>query len=148
MTDLKSILEENKQERERLLKLMSGLKEAEFAKRLPNGWTVGVTLAHLAFWDFRQAWLLEKWLREGGKGPVFLLDVDAINAALASLSAAIPRGEVVRLTQEATEKADGLVAGMTQAQVDEFLKVGSERFLRRSLHRKDHLDKLEKALKG
>lgn len=43
---------------------------------------------------------------------------------------------------------NGWTAGMAQAQVEEFLKTGSERFLRRSLHRGEHLDKIEKVLRG
>ena len=41
---------------------------------------------------------------------------------------------------------DQEVEGLTPAFVEEVLKNGNERMLRRSLHRKDHLDKIEKAL--
>lgn len=146
MADLKSIIEENQKERDRLLSLMAALRESDFSRHLPNGWTIGVALAHIAFWDLRQVALLTKWLEKGGQGPILPLDADAINAPLAVLSEAIPPRGVVKLATEAAEKADGLVARMTQAQVDEFLKEGSERFLRRALHRGEHLDKIEKTL--
>jgi len=148
MADLKSIIEENQKERERLLSLMAALRESDFSRRLSNGWTIGVALAHIAFWDLRQVTLLTQWLQKGGQSPVLPLDADAINAPLAILSEAVPPRGVVKIATEASQKADGLVAGMTQAQVDEFLKVGSERFLRRALHRREHLDKIEKALKN
>src|SRR5579871_3021474 len=143
MAELKSIIEENARERERLVSLLNALRESDYARVLPNGWTIGVALAHIAFWDLRAARLLEKWIQEGGQGPVLPLDADVVNAPLAVLSAAIPPKNIQKLAAEAAEKADGLVAGMTQAQVDEFLKAGSERFLLRALHRGEHLDKIE-----
>jgi hypothetical protein len=146
LADLQQIIQENRSQRERLISLMKALRESDFAKRQPNGWTVGVALVHIAFWDLRQVTLLTKWLEKGGEGPVVPLDPDAINAPLAVISEAIPPQGVVKLATEASEKSDNLVADMTQAQVDEFLKGGSERFLRRALHRREHLDKIEKAL--
>jgi hypothetical protein len=146
MADLQAFIQENKKERERLLAFMAGLKDGDFTRRMPNGWTVVVTLAHLAFWDFRQATALNRYLTEGRL--IGSLDALAVNDPLSLLSEAIPGPMVVKLTKAAAEMADGMVEKLTQAQADELLGLGLERNLRRSLHRRDHLDKIEKALKN
>ena len=146
MPQLSTILQENKRERERLLGLMAGLKEADFAKRLPNGWSVSVALAHLAFWDLSMAARLNNWLHKGVK-PVWM-DAEAVNGPLARLSEALPPKVVIQLATEAAETVDGIVEKLTQAQADELLKIGPDRFLRRALHRQEHLDKIETALKS
>ncbi len=145
MADLQTMIRDNQEERQRLLTLMAGLKEEDFKRRLANGWSVSVTLAHLAFWDFRQATMFQRWISEG-KAPG-TLDADAVNDPLNLLCEAIPSATVVKFTKAAAEIADQTVEKLTQAQVDEFLKVGNERFLHRALHRRNHLDKIEKALK-
>jgi hypothetical protein len=146
MADLKSIVQDNQKERERLLAFMAGLKEKDFKRRLPNGWSVSVALAHLAFWDFRQVTMLQRWLAE--KKAPGTLDVLAINEPLSLLSEAIPGPVVVKFTKAAAEMSDQSVEALTQAQADEFLKVGTERFLHRAQHRREHLDKIVKALEG
>src|SRR5690348_15850869 len=104
MSQLKHFIENNQKERERLFALVDGLKEADFAKKLPNGWTVGVALAHLAFWDLSQVTRLKAWLEKGTKPPS--LDADAVNEALAILSASLPPKEVVKLVHQAAEAID------------------------------------------
>ncbi len=146
MVDLNSMIRDNEKERERLIKLMARLKETELRKRLPNGWSVSVALAHLAFWDFYQVNTLQRWIMEGRKPDS--TDSLIVNDSLSLLSEAIPSPTVVKFTQAAAEMADKLVEKLTQAQADEFLKVGSERLLHRALHRRMHLDKIEQALQA
>jgi hypothetical protein len=43
--------ESNRVQTERLRKLVGRLDAEMLAIRLPNGWTVAVALAHIAFWD-------------------------------------------------------------------------------------------------
>lgn len=146
MADLKDIIRDNQKELVRLKALVGTLKEKDFAKLLPNGWTVGVALAHLAFWDQRASMLLRNWLEKGAPPASIPGDPEAINNPLAVVSQAIPPAATARLALQAAETADGQVKGLTPQKAGEFLKVGSERFLHRALHRRDHLDKIEKAL--
>jgi hypothetical protein len=146
MADLQSFNLENTKERARLKALAAGLKEGDFTRRLPNGWTVGATLAHLAFWDLRQVNLLKRWLEKDAQPAS--IDPDAINGPLAVLSEKIPAPAVVQLVTDAAEQADGAVEKLTPSQAETILKIGSERFLRRALHRREHLDKIEKTLHG
>ncbi len=146
MPDLHTIIRENKKERERLLAFMAGLKESDFLRTLPNGWTVGVTLAHLAFWDLSQVARLKRWLLEDVKPAS--LDAEAVNGPLAALSEAIHPHAVVKLTIGAAEAIDLLIEELTAEQAETLVEMGLERNLRRSVHRKNHLDKVEKAIKG
>lgn len=144
MADLQTMIQENKKERERLLSFMAGLKEENLMRRLPNGWSVSVTLAHLAFWDFRMVTMMHRWLTE--KRTPGTLDAVAVNDPLSLLCESIPPQTVVKFTKAAAEMADQAVEKLTQEQADEFLKVGNERFLHRAQHRREHLDKIVKAL--
>jgi hypothetical protein len=144
MADLQTIILENQKERERLLEVMEHLREEDFQRRLPNGWTLSVTLVHLAFWDLRQAMVLKSWMSEGGKFGT--LDARTINDPLGLISESIPPKAAVKLAAEAAEKADGLVGKLSQTQVEELMEMGQERTLRRCLHRRAHLDKIVQAL--
>jgi hypothetical protein len=148
MADLQTINQENRWERERLLGLMGGLKEADFNRRLSNGWTVTVTLAHLAFWDLRQYSMLKRW-REGGQKPgaISTLDPLSVNYPLSILCEVIPHEAVVKLAADAAGTIDEEVRKLTPAQAEELIKMGLERNLHRALHRREHLAKIEMALK-
>ncbi len=145
MSKLQIIIEENQKERERLLAFMAGLSEKDFNFRLPKGWTITMVLGHLAFWDIRQATLLRRWIQEGVQPAS--LDADAVNEGVSRLSAAIAPQAVVKLAADAAQTIDSAIEQLTPAQADELLQMGLERNLHRALHRKDHLDKIEKAMK-
>jgi hypothetical protein len=147
MPDLQTILQGNRKERERLLALVAGLKESDFQRRLPNGWTIGVTLVHLAFWDLRQAAMLKRWLEQGVKpAPIASMDPDVVNGPLATLSETIPSQAVVKLVTDAAQAIDELVKKLTPAQAEELSQSGLERNIHRAQHRRHHLDKIEKTL--
>jgi hypothetical protein len=147
MPDFQTIIQNNRKERERLSALAHGSKE-DLARRLPNGWTVAVTLAHLAFWDLRQAFLLKRWLEQGVKPSSIPnpLDVEAINGSLSVLSEALPPKAAAELVMEAAEAIDLKVEKLAPEQAEELVKMGLERLLHRALHRRSHLDKIDKAL--
>ena len=146
MPDLKMMIEDNRKERERLLALLSKKQGVDLGKRLLNGWTVKGTLAHLAFWDLRQLSLIKRWVMDGTKpGNV---DPEGVNDALVLFSEFIPSTSVVNLVIAAAEAVDREVEKLTPAQAEELLKMGLERNIHRALHRRNHLDKIEKALKG
>lgn len=144
MPDLKTIVEENQNQRERLVSLMKALRESDYSRALPNGWTVGVALAHLAFWDLSQVARLKRWLQDDVKPSS--LDAEAVNGPLAALSEALPPKAVVKLAAGAAEAIDRLVEQLTPEQVETLLGMGLERNLRRSVHRQNHLDKIEELL--
>jgi hypothetical protein len=137
---------ENAEERRRLARLITHLTEEQLALTLPNGWTVAVALAHLAFWDLRQAALLRRWIEEGVKPGN--LDAEAINEPLSQLCEVLPLEAAVALALDAAEAVDQAVANLTEAQAEELIQMGLEPNLRRHAHRKNHLDKIEPVLKS
>ncbi len=53
--------ESNRRQAERLRKLVARLDPSMLAVRLPNGWTIAVSLAHIAFWDRQRLCLMRRW---------------------------------------------------------------------------------------
>jgi hypothetical protein len=51
---------ENAHKRQRLRALVARLRDDDLTRPLPNGWTVAITLAHLAFWDRQRLALLRR----------------------------------------------------------------------------------------
>ena len=58
-------LAENNAERARLQGLVARLTDADMARAMSEGWTVGVGLLHLAFWDRLSLSKFEEWERTG-----------------------------------------------------------------------------------
>jgi hypothetical protein len=146
MTDFNYFVAENKNERDRLLTLTSRLTNKELGVKLPNGWTLAMTLSHLAFWDLTQANRLKNWI-EKGEAPT-LIKGNSENDALAVLAAVIPPQETVKLVNESAEAIDRELEKLDKGKVENLMKMGFERMLRRSLHRKTHLDQIEKTLEA
>ena len=144
MPDLQTIIQDNRKERERLLALLTNKKGVDLGRRLMNGWTVKGALTHLAFWDLRQLSMLKRWIMDGKK-PV-QVDADSINDPISLISEFIPSPSVVNLVIAAAEAVDKEVESLTPAQAEELVKMGLERNIHRALHRRNHLDKIDKAL--
>ncbi len=51
MTSNQAFIERNRASRQRLQDLLAQATDETMARTLPNGWSVGATLAHIAFWD-------------------------------------------------------------------------------------------------
>ena len=91
--------------RKKLLALTDRLSDADMARMVSGqGWTVGVALGHLAFWDQRARVLLKRWKAGGiGDSPN---DIDVVNDSMIPFLKAIPPAEVRRLVREAAEGID------------------------------------------
>lgn len=137
---------QNTAERERLIRLTSNLGDTDLKRDLPNGWSVATKLAHLAFWDEYVLAQLRKWERSGFTSTS--VEVDAVNEAVRSLSEAIPLRATVQLAQAAAEAIDAHLVGISQELRAAIEASGRVRLLNRSLHRREHLDQIEKALRG
>jgi len=135
---------ENTSERERLFKITASLREEDLRRPLPNGWSVATKLLHLAFWDRYCLALLKSW--KSTTPSLSSLDVDAVNDAVRMLSGAIPLQTVPTLVREAAEAVDRHVAGISPELRSAIEALGRVRLLNRSIHRRAHLDQIEKAL--
>ena len=130
-------------ERERLQALVQRLTDAELGTTLNDGWTVAAVLAHLAFWDRRAANLVERWLRQGiGRSDA---DVDAINDAAKAQWLALPPRVAA---QQAVQAARAIDAALDAAPdlVEQIVAIGYPINPSRAVHRREHLDEIERAL--
>jgi hypothetical protein len=74
------------------------------------------------------------------------VEADAINAAVAVLSEAVPPREAGQLAVEAADAIDRVLERLPADKVAAAEAAGLTRLLNRSLHRVDHLDQIERAL--
>ncbi len=127
----------------RMKQLVEGLSDQQLNIVLPNGWTVSVTLAHLAFWDQRVSRVIEMAQMQG---KVIRTELDIqLNDILEPFFRAIPPREAVRLALESADKLDQQLEDCSAERIGQ-LEVESPRWVDRSLHRNDHLDEIEKFL--
>jgi Mycothiol maleylpyruvate isomerase N-terminal domain len=143
----REFVEENNASRLELGELIGRLGERSYEIEVGPGWTVSTVLCHLAFWDQRVLFVLKKW-KTAGFEPSRLtpLSVDSINQAAATLAQAVPGQAAARLAIESAAAVDSQVAETSDELAGQMLSAGFERFLRRSLHRREHLQKIECAL--
>ncbi len=145
MTLDRSFVELNRAATNRLRALVARLTDADLQHPVGEHWTVAITLAHLAFWDRRVLAILDK-TESSGKLVTFELDLAANDVAL-PLWAAIPPREAVRLALEAAETVDRRLENFPPALLEAVYNE-SKRWVVRAMHRTDHLDAAEAALKG
>lgn len=146
MTD-RSFVEENRAARQELADLIARLDERSFQCVAGSGWTVSTLLCHLAFWDRRALFLLTEW--EGGRFETARLSsqaIDSINEAVKAVSQAVPGPAAARLALDGAAAVDSRVAEIGDELCGRIVAAGFERSLRRSLHRREHLQKIREAL--
>ena len=143
----RSYIAENAAELRRLRTLVERLSDADLARPTPGGWTVASSLAHVAFWDQRILFWLDRW--ERGESPRGLeeADVDWINDAGKPLCLALPPRVAARLTVEVAEEVDRRLAALTDERISANKAAGEPLFLTRAHHRKTHLDEIERVLR-
>ena len=142
----RSYVAENAAELHRLRTLVSRLSDADLARPTPGGWTVASSLAHVAFWDQRILFWLDRL--ERGEAPRRLdeADIDWINDAGKPLCLALPPRVAARLTVEIAEQVDRRLTSLADERVAANEAAGEPLFLTRAHHRKTHLDEIDRVL--
>jgi hypothetical protein len=141
--------ERNREQLERLRSLMERLSDDDLARPLGDGaWTVGATLAHMAYYDTRVAANLEVSLRHGlprywWEGE----ETTGVNRARTPGWYAMPGREAAQRALAAAEAVDTLVASLPPEFAAEVMR---ERpgALERAWHRIEHLDEIEQGLRA
>ena len=134
---------QNREQLERLRRLVTRLGDDDLRRELPDGWTIADALAHLAFYDRRAQILLERFAREGVFASPY--DYETINAALPYLTRRIPPHDIAAEVVEAAEAADRAAAAVPVALVGEIRRLNQVK-LERADHRRSHLDDIESLL--
>jgi hypothetical protein len=140
------ILARNDASRLRLEALVARLSDADLTRELECAWSVGVALAHLAFWDTLDVALLQRW--RAGQRPSIEPDwyADAVNAAALPAWRLVPARDAARLALHAASAIDAAVASL-DAWIIEALRARNEGWMvRRYLHRREHIAQIEEAL--
>ncbi len=139
----RSFIERNRTGTARLRTLAATLSDAQLQRPVGEHWTVAIALAHLAFWDRRVLALVDA---ADTAGEVVDIPIDlAVNDISLPLWAAIPPRTAAELAVASAEALDRRLAELPAAQVAA-IRVRSERWVDRSLHRNAHLDEIEAAL--
>ena len=143
----RSYIAENAAELRRLRALVERLSDADLARPTPGGWTVAASLAHVAFWDQRILFWLDRW--EQGEPPRSLVggDVDWVNDAKKPLCLALPPRVAARLAVEIAEQVDRRLAALADDRIVANKEAGEPLFLSRAHHRKTHHDEIERVLR-
>jgi hypothetical protein len=145
MTLDRSFVERNRASTERIRALAARLTDEAMQHRVGEHWTVAIALAHLAFWDRRVMYVLDMTERDG---KVFIPEIDIfVNDLSLPLWAAIPPREAARLAIETSEELDRRLEDFSPALLEE-IHAYNQRWVVRALHRGEHLDEVDAALKG
>jgi hypothetical protein len=140
---------ENDAERERLRALVRRLGDQDLARPMDGGWTVAAVLAHVAFWDQRIVVLLDEWERQGPSWTPPMedaRDADWVNDAAKPLCLALPPRVAAELAVSIAESVDRRVETVSDAIVEANARAGPLLNWRRAVHRREHLDEIERAL--
>ncbi len=141
----RSFVEQNRTSTQRIRTLAGRLSDAQMQKRVGEQWTVAVVLAHLAFWDRRVLYVLD---RTEAEGKLASPEIDnAVNDIGLPLMAAVPPKEAARLAIETAESLDARLEKYPPALLEQVYNF-NKRFVVRALHRGEHLDEVDKALKS
>jgi hypothetical protein len=129
----------------RIRELAARSTDEQLATRVGEHWTVGVVFAHLSFWDRRVVDVLDRVGDGTTDVDVPTVDVVANDLALPGWLALAPRA-AAGLAITAAEELDRRLEAAPDAAL---ARVGSanDRWVRRHLHRNEHLDEAEAALR-
>jgi hypothetical protein len=135
----------NRLSRERMRALSGRLSEAELQTPVGEHWTVAIVFAHLAFWDRRVMYVLDRTRQDGA---LFIPEIDIfVNDLSLPLWAAIPPRQATSIGLEAAETVDRQLETFPPALLEEIYTY-NQRWVIRALHRNQHLDEAEAALQS
>ena len=138
-------VKENTNERERLKSLVERLSDEELSLPMGDDWTISIALAHLSFWDQRALILVRKW-KKTGVVELSPIDIDVTNDSLLSTWRALPPRVAANLAVSSAEEIDRELAKASSDLIAAIERLGEKFRLYRSIHRKMHIDEIEKTL--
>ena len=145
MTLDQSFVELNRASTNRIRALAASLTDEEMQHPVGEHWTVGIALAHLAWWDRRVMVVLDMTERNGA---LFIPEIDiVVNDLSLPLWAAVPPRQAARIAIESAEVLDQRLEGYPPALLEEIYAY-NKRWVVRALHRGEHLDEVDAALNG
>jgi hypothetical protein len=139
----RAYVELNRASTERMRARAARLSPAEMQHPVGEHWTVGIVMAHLAFWERRVLDVLNR-TEAAGKLTVPEMDI-AVNDLSLPLWAAIPPDTAARLAIAASEAVDRRLESYPEPLLEEIYS-RNRRWVVRAMHRNEHLDEVDAAL--
>jgi hypothetical protein len=143
--DTQGMFDANQKSTQHIREITARLTEKDLDHTLPNGWSIAVTLAHIAFWDQKVIYSLNQTVRD--RKVVSILFDDSLNDILAPFLGVIPTRQCVELAIQTAEKLDLLLENCPADLLEGFYHANA-RWVERSLHRNEHLDDIQKFLQA
>jgi hypothetical protein len=141
----RSFVELNRASTNHIRDLAARLTDEEMQHPVGEHWTVAIALAHLAWWDRRVLYVLDMTERTG---ELFVPEIDiVVNDLSLPLWAAIPPRAAARIAIESAEALDKRLEGYPEALLA-LIYAYNKRWIVRALHRGEHLDEVDAALRG
>ena len=148
----RSYIEANTRERERMRALLSRLSDEELGRKVNESWTIAAVLGHVAFWDARQLYLVDKLERGLPFEPseVEPDDPDWINDSTRPLIDALAPRAAADLALRIAEEIDAKIAALLPEQAARTWPADPTSLVNplRAAHRGEHLDEIEAALRA
>ncbi|MFN8487554.1 MAG: maleylpyruvate isomerase N-terminal domain-containing protein [Caldilineaceae bacterium] len=144
MTQDRSFIEQNRAATQRIRTLVDRLSDQEMQQPVGEHWTVAIALAHLAFWDRRVLLGLDRVERDGVSS-IPQIDI-SVNDLSLPLWKAIPPRAAAQIAIETAAALDTRLEDYPPALLDK-LYAHNHRWVVRALHRNEHLDEVEAALR-
>ena len=145
MTLDRSFVELNHASTNRMRALAARLTDEELQHPVGQHWTVAIVYAHLAWWDRRVMYVLDMTEKDG---KLFIPEIDiVVNDLSLPLWAAIPPRKATQIAIETAETLDKRLEAYSPALLEEIYTY-NKRWVVRALHRGEHLDEADAALKG
>jgi hypothetical protein len=106
-------------------------------------------LAHIGFWDARAIYWLDKWATGVPPSPYEPENTEAVNDSAKPLCLALRPRDAAQLALRLADEADGKVKALSDVMLAKIRATGGPPFnLSRAIHRKEHLDEIERRLRG
>jgi len=145
MTLDSTFVERNRASTERIRALAARLSDQQMMTPVGEHWTVAIALAHIAFWDRRVMYVLDRTEQDG---KLFIPQIDIfVNDLSLPLWAAIPPREAARIAIEIAETLDRRLESCSPALLKE-VHAYNARWVVRAMHRNEHLNEVDAALKS
>jgi hypothetical protein len=134
----------NRASTDRMRAMVAGLTDEQMQQAAGEHWTIAVALVHLAFWDRRVLYVLDRTERDGKLFVPEEVDI-VVNDLSLPLWAAIPPRAAATLAVETAEALDARLEGFPPELVEQ-VYAHAKRWVIRALHRNAHLDEIDAAL--
>ena len=142
MTESEDYIKENARERERLRSLVQKLSDAELNAPLNPVWTIATILGHLAFWDDLARLRIES-LKQNAALPPLAAAYDMLNESVRNLCRNMDARKLAQAAMDAAGQADACIEKLPLELAEKIDQSENARLLRRYIHRRLHLDKIE-----